>query len=152
MDTDSFADIFAKAESNPHYWEEMAILEFTDAVAKRVESLNWTRVDLAAQMGVSPAFVTKLMCGKNNFTLRTMVRVAHALACELTLSLVPTTASIQGLPSESNSTLQLLTPTDLHLEDALNHFTSVSEPATSQVVVSNRISYPVQNAELALAA
>src|SRR6202011_380165 len=97
MDTNSFADIFAKAQENPRFWEEMAILEFTESVVKRLKSVNLTRMDLASKMEVSPAFITKLMCGKNNFTMRTMVRVARSLGCELTIGLTPAPWPVQNV-------------------------------------------------------
>jgi len=156
MDTNSFADIFAKAQSNPRFWEEMAILEFTESVAKRLESLSLTRIDLASELGVSPAFITKLMCGKNNFTLRTMVKVARSLGCELTVGLtpaaLPAASPVQVLSTESNSVLQLVAPRELHLQDVWNQFTSVRSAGASKVVVSEEIAHPPQNANLALAA
>ena len=156
MDTNSFADIFAKAQNNPRFWEEMSILEFTESVAKRLESLSLTRTDLASKLGVSPAFITKLMCGKNNFTLRTMVRVARSLGCELTVGLtpaaLPTASPVQVLPTENNSVLRLATPHELHLQDVWNQFTSVRSVGASRLVVSEEMDHPPQNADLALTA
>ena len=65
----------------------MAIIEFTESVLEQLERKNMTRADLAEKMNVSPAYITKLIGGSNNFTLRTMVRVTRSLGCELKLSL-----------------------------------------------------------------
>jgi transcriptional regulator with XRE-family HTH domain len=151
MDTNSFDDIFAKAQDNPRFWEEMSILDFTESVAKQLESLNFTRMDLASKMGVSPAFITKLMCGKNNFTLRTMVKVARSLDCELTIRLVPNAWPVQALLAENSNILRLPMAPDLH-QDARNQFTLVRGVRTPQLVVSGEIDHPSENADLAVAA
>jgi plasmid maintenance system antidote protein VapI len=72
--------------------EELAILGFTEEVLRRMEEIGVTRTGLAANLGVDPAAVTKLLGGENNFTLRTMVRIARALRSRLRFSLTPTKA------------------------------------------------------------
>jgi transcriptional regulator with XRE-family HTH domain len=152
MDANCFADIFAKAQDNPRFWEEMSILEFTESVAKRLESLNFTRMDLASKMEVSPAFITKLMCGNNNFTLRTMVKVARALNCELAIGLVPTDQPAQVSLSENSNIVRLHTMPELRPQDARDQFTLVRGTGTPQFVVSGEIVHPPENADLSVAA
>src|SRR5579885_2868781 len=71
------------------YWEERAILDFTEEILRRIEELNISKSDLAARLEVEPAYVSKLIRGSNNFTLRTMVRISRALASELRFHLQP---------------------------------------------------------------
>ncbi|MCB1234477.1 MAG: helix-turn-helix transcriptional regulator [Verrucomicrobiae bacterium] len=42
-----------------------------------------TKSELARRIGTSPAYVTKILRGETNFTLDTMVKIAHALNCRL---------------------------------------------------------------------
>jgi transcriptional regulator with XRE-family HTH domain len=44
---------------------------------------------LAEKIGSSPAYVTKILRGETNFTLDSMVKIATALGCELTIGLRP---------------------------------------------------------------
>jgi transcriptional regulator with XRE-family HTH domain len=52
-----------------------------------------TRVELARRLGASPAYVTKILRGKVNFTLATMVRLSRAVGGELHVQLGTVTAA-----------------------------------------------------------
>jgi predicted transcriptional regulator len=67
--------------------EESAILSFTEEVLRRMEEVGMTKSDLASKLDVEPAAVSKLIGGTNNFTLKTMVRIARALRSRLKFSL-----------------------------------------------------------------
>jgi transcriptional regulator with XRE-family HTH domain len=77
------SSLFYPAKDSIVFWEELAILGFTESVLKRMDAEGVSQTDLAKKMGVSDAYVTKLMRGNNNFTIRTMVKIAMALNCEL---------------------------------------------------------------------
>jgi transcriptional regulator with XRE-family HTH domain len=83
----SFEDLFSQAENHPDYWVEGAILEFTDEVLRKLKASGLSRSDLAEKLGHSPPQISRLLSGRNNFTLRTMVEVSRALNCELRLHL-----------------------------------------------------------------
>jgi plasmid maintenance system antidote protein VapI len=83
----SFEDLFAQAERHPEYWVERAILEFTDEVLRKLKASGISRTELAAELGHSRPQISRLLSGRNNFTLRTMVEVSRALNCELRLHL-----------------------------------------------------------------
>ena len=78
-----FSEIFEDAEKNDSYWEELAILEFTEALIARLETLSLSKVEWAKKLGTTPSQITRLLAGKNNFTLRTMVKLARSLECGL---------------------------------------------------------------------
>ncbi len=86
---ESDLDILAPPETNSVYWEELAILEFTEQILGRLEALGLTKTQLAEKLQANPAFISKLIRGTNNFTLRTMVRIARALESELRFHLQP---------------------------------------------------------------
>lgn len=67
--------------------EESAILSFTEEVLRRMEEIGMSKSELAANLTVEPAAVSKLISGSNNFTLRTMVKIARALGSRLKFSL-----------------------------------------------------------------
>lgn len=58
--------------------EERVLLDVTETVARLLEEQGISRSELARRIGKQPAFVTKLLRGDNNFTLRTLVRVLDA--------------------------------------------------------------------------
>jgi plasmid maintenance system antidote protein VapI len=79
--------IFEEAKQRSVYWEEMAIVEFTEALIDQLEKQKIARQDWAKALKVSPSQVTKLLAGKNNFELRTMVKLARSLNRELKFQL-----------------------------------------------------------------
>jgi len=106
----SIEALFEEAQKSDEYLEESAILSFTRSVLNRLEALKLTKRQLAALMKVSPAYVAKLIGGSNNFTLRTMVKVAKHLDCELWMELRPAIAEAVR-PSDQAAT-EFLTLSD----------------------------------------
>jgi len=83
----NFSELFQEAERHEDYWLAGAILTFTEKVVREMERQGITRTELAQRLGATPAYVTKLLRGKVNFTLATMLRLARALGTELTIDL-----------------------------------------------------------------
>ena len=44
-------------------------------ILEKLDDLGWTQKDLAEKMGVSPQYVNKLVCGSENLTLETIVKL-----------------------------------------------------------------------------
>lgn len=87
MESRTFPELFQEAEKHEDYWTAGAILEFTESVVGEMERQGISRSELAQRLGASPAYVTKILRGKVNFTLATMVRLARALDAELGIDL-----------------------------------------------------------------
>jgi transcriptional regulator with XRE-family HTH domain len=66
---------------------ESLIYRLTEKIAQKMDNNRLNRVQLAEKMGVSSAYVTKVMRGNPNFTLKTLLKLADALDQELVLSL-----------------------------------------------------------------
>jgi transcriptional regulator with XRE-family HTH domain len=86
---DSFEQFFEQSEQRPGYWVELAKLDFTREVFDRMKQLDVSKSQLAAKLNAQPALVTRLLSGRNNFELATMVRLARALDCEFRCHLQP---------------------------------------------------------------
>ena len=78
----------------PEYWEEGAVLDFTEALYIAMEEQGVTRAELARRLGTSQAYITRVLSGNANFTLKTMSKLALALGLQLEVGLGP-----QRLPS-----------------------------------------------------
>lgn len=89
MGDSGFADLFREAESHSDFWEEETIISFTEDVCVAMERAEVSRAELARRLGTSQAYVTKILRGNANFTLRTMARIALALDSELRTYLAP---------------------------------------------------------------
>lgn len=78
-----FAELFEEAKQHEDYDVSGAILELTESVVREMERQGISRTELARRLDATPAYVTKILRGKANFTLTTMVRLARALGAEL---------------------------------------------------------------------
>jgi transcriptional regulator with XRE-family HTH domain len=67
------------------------ILDFTDGLHNIMEANGITRTDLARRLGVSPAYITKVLRGNVNFTVDPMVRLVKAAGGEISVQVPPKT-------------------------------------------------------------
>jgi len=75
--------------------QERVILEITEAIAVLMKEEEVTRSELARRIGKSPAYITKILRGSNNFTLRTISDIFFALGRSAHISLAPLGDQIQ---------------------------------------------------------
>ena len=104
MKRKTFSELFQEAERHEDYWVAGAIMAFTESLVREMERQGITRVELARRLGASPAYVTKILRGKVNFTLATMVRLARALGSELHVHLGPLQTPAKRAHSARNAT------------------------------------------------
>jgi Helix-turn-helix len=79
MTTDWLKELRSTEDGRRILEQERLIVEVTEAIAMLLEETDVSRSELARRIGKSPAFVTKLLRGDNNFTLRTLSDVFFAL-------------------------------------------------------------------------
>ena len=86
----------AEAARETHaYRAEGASIRFTEDLVARMKADGLTRSALAEKIGASPAYVTKILRGDTNFTLDSMVKIASALGCDLTIGLLPQVSAVR---------------------------------------------------------
>ncbi|MDE3094454.1 MAG: helix-turn-helix transcriptional regulator [Chloroflexota bacterium] len=68
---------------------EWLLLDLEEQICAAMQATSIARSELAERLGTSRAFVTKLLSGHANLTLRTLVRVANALDVDIDLRLRP---------------------------------------------------------------
>jgi transcriptional regulator with XRE-family HTH domain len=89
MSKKSFSALFEAAERHDEYWTERAIIELTEALSRWMEAKKISQADLAAAIGVSQPYISKVLRGNVNFTLATMTKLARALGAEVHVHLSP---------------------------------------------------------------
>jgi len=94
---DTFDSLFQEAEKADGFWISKAKLSFTEEMLCQMNDIGVTKAVLADRLKVSPAQITRLCSGVNNFTLETMVRVARALGCEFKSHLQPAGTTTQWI-------------------------------------------------------
>lgn len=64
-------------------------LSIVEQLLARMKALGLNRTKLAERMEITPARVTTMLDGTNNFTMETLMRAADAVDGELALTIVP---------------------------------------------------------------
>lgn len=65
--------------------QEKLILEVTEALSEAIEERGLTRSEVAKRLGKTKGFVSQLLAGGRNLTLRTVADVADAVGISLKL-------------------------------------------------------------------
>lgn len=91
-----------QARGTHAYRAEGASIRFTEDLVALMETSGLTRTALAEKIGSSPAYITKILRGETNFTLDSMVKIATALGCELTISMKPLAAATRQQSAKVN--------------------------------------------------
>jgi transcriptional regulator with XRE-family HTH domain len=65
------------------YWANMAGLEFAADIHRLMKARGISQAQLASRLGTSEAYVSKVLRGNANFTLKTMIKLARALEAVL---------------------------------------------------------------------
>jgi len=67
------------------YQQEWLILQFTELVADIMEEKGIRKKDLAEKLGRTKGYITQLLDGRANMTLRTVSDIMWALGCSLSV-------------------------------------------------------------------
>jgi len=78
----TYGSLFDEDAETPEFKLEALSLRLSHVIADAMDAKGMSRIDLARALGVSAPMVTKILSGRSNFTLRTLVCVADALGCE----------------------------------------------------------------------
>lgn len=76
---------FSNEEEKLDFEVELFYLTVAEKIAKLLESQNVTQTELAKRLNVSKSFVTKVLSGEANLTLRTLYRIFHHLGRKVDL-------------------------------------------------------------------
>ncbi len=77
-----FNNLMEKFEDDFDFRLETIILNLTESVCIEMKDKNINRTQLSDLLDVSPAAITKILNGTNNFTLKTLLSIADALDME----------------------------------------------------------------------
>jgi transcriptional regulator with XRE-family HTH domain len=78
---------------------EALVAEASEAIAKLMAEQNVSKADLARRLNKSRAWVTQLLSGKANMTIRTLAEVVYTLDAELKLHAQPPSWKMAGKPA-----------------------------------------------------
>jgi ribosome-binding protein aMBF1 (putative translation factor) len=80
-----YDDLTASREGRCLLEQEMLVLAATELICELLEKKRLSRAELAKRIGKSKAFVSQILSGRRNMTLRTLAEVAWALDARIEL-------------------------------------------------------------------
>jgi transcriptional regulator with XRE-family HTH domain len=89
----TFGDMLKQARGSLAYKKEGVVLDFTEAMAVLMQKQGVHQCLLASRLGVTPAYISQVMSGEDNFTVETLVKLADALQADVKIELVSRTES-----------------------------------------------------------
>jgi DNA-binding CsgD family transcriptional regulator len=82
-----FGELIKAGEDDPDSVTDELLLDLTEQLYVRMTELGLRPMELAERLGVSRAYVSQLLNGKPNMTIRTLVRWALALDARIHVEL-----------------------------------------------------------------
>lgn len=83
---DWFKAMLDRAMGSDQYWFEAAKIELAEQIYIAMRDLGVTEAELARRMGVSRAYVNKVLKGAANLTIESMVKIGRSLGREFKFS------------------------------------------------------------------
>lgn len=80
------------------YQQERAIQEATDLICEVMEEKGIGRADLARRLGKTKGYITQLLDGRTNMTVRTLSDVLGTLDCAIHFYEGPLSITVQATP------------------------------------------------------
>jgi len=92
-----FESLLKKYQNDPEFQAERLIIDLTEQISRKLEEGSITRSELAKRLDCTNAYITKLLRGGENLTIRKIVQIANALECTLDFSIIPKQPTIIGV-------------------------------------------------------
>lgn len=108
------------------FWVDLARVGFEDDLHRLMDRARLNRAEIAEAAGVTPAFVSKVLNGSTNYTLKTMAKLARAVGAVLQVRLI----------DEDREVVRIVSPdTAAWLDDRdLTTVRLAEEPACAEIV------------------
>ncbi len=84
-----FEELMESPEFRKLYAIEGLVTEAGEFIARLMEERGVTKAELARRLGKSRAYITQMLSGSANLTIRTLAELAYALGAEVKLEAVP---------------------------------------------------------------
>lgn len=99
-----FQEELQKAQDTFDYRLERLLFELAEDICRHMDEQHLTRAELASRLNCSRAYITKVLNGNPNVTLKTLLRIADALGRDVNIYL-PERAKISQSTASSAATL-----------------------------------------------
>lgn len=81
----SLEAVLDKAKENDEYWMDSAKFDFAIAIETKRREMGINYKTLANNLGKTPAYISKVFRGDVNLTIESMVKLARAVGCNISI-------------------------------------------------------------------
>lgn len=133
-----YAKFLKNAPRTAAYWTRVAMRDFTEDLLTRMSVRKMNQAALAEAANVSPAYITKVLRGSENFTLETMTKLAMAVGGKVRIHIADESArtywidSISGVAPRGEPATQALALFEMPTSQAMKVLQSVRSTAADQ--------------------
>ncbi len=111
----SYEELYQEAQKDPAYWTAKVTHSFAISLNNMMVEKKITKTDLAKKIGVSKAYITKVLRGEANFTVETMVKFSMALGCVIDdIRFLNAQTDWASFPSQKSSSILATKVVSLH--------------------------------------
>jgi transcriptional regulator with XRE-family HTH domain len=89
---------------------EALVVEASEQIARLMAEQSVSKADLARRLNKSRAWVTQLLSGKANMTVRTLAEVVYTLGAEVKLRAQPLSWTTSGRLADAGRTAEAVSP------------------------------------------
>lgn len=83
----SFSDLIQDARTRDDYWIEDTVLQFTMQLHEQMQKQGISKTELASRIGASQPYITRILKGRDNLTIATMVKLTRAVGLRVQIAL-----------------------------------------------------------------
>lgn len=95
-----FANLLADFEQRDSFHIDAAKVEISEQIYQAMRNKGVTEAELSRRLGVSRAYVNKILQGNVNFTIETLVKISRALDCKFEFQFASNKAKADILDAE----------------------------------------------------
>ena len=99
MNIDSLRDKLNAARNTFEYRLERVLFGLSEEISSQINAQGLTRTEFARRLDASPAYVTKILNGYQNVTVKSLLKISDALGTELSVTLSPRVQLTQATQS-----------------------------------------------------
>ncbi len=96
-----FLALFREAQTRDRYYIEGLKIDIAEQIYRLMKRQHLNQSDLARRLGTNRAYISRIMKGKTNFTIETLVKIGRCLNAEWSFKLVNKKTDKQNKKSEA---------------------------------------------------
>ncbi|CAB3850998.1 helix-turn-helix domain-containing protein [Achromobacter animicus] len=97
----NLTELLNKAREQNSFWESSLQADIASQVLRLLQQNNMSQARLAEALQVNPAYVSRVLGGGENLSIKTMVKIARALNKHVKIDFVDSTAkAVKAVPSD----------------------------------------------------